>query len=264
MVAGEIDSVTRREDARSPAAPRDSLGRGVMVAVWLTIGLILLAAGAFLWIRHNVNATGHAAQNPAGFAHSAPVRRADAADARWLDQQFTRLEGTAPWLSPAGRSVFDVCSADGSAGSLFGGGGARFSFSCQRVDSRYFAFSGPVSARIRQLRRSLGEAGWTAFESAGSAGASPLPVIGAGVAGQDDPPAGTAVLQLSWAQGGSQVDLQRDIGAVPRLVAPQRNTYLAAIRPGLTAVLGHLTSQHPHLLVVSVAARYAVKNLTHS
>jgi hypothetical protein len=229
--------------------------RGVMVVAWVTVGVIVLAGALFLWLRHTAGETGRPALNPAAYARSAPVRSADTADESWLGRQFAGVLEKAPWLIPVGSSVFDVCSVEAGAPDLFGGG-TGYGFYCSRTGTRYYAYGPHAAARIRQLKRALRGLGWAGFES--EPGQASLPTFSAQPAAAA-PPAGKTGLEYSWAQRGDQVNLARDLGAVPSLVAPDLNTYLEATRPSRAAILGQLTPSHDHLLIISITADYATR-----
>jgi hypothetical protein len=163
----------------------------------------------------------------------------------------------APWLNASGRSVFDVCFVAGSGGSLFGGGSAGYDIQCNRTDTRYYTYGGSTTAHVGQLERALGHMGWGTFTSASARGGSAaLPVV-AVTPPAGTPPAGKSTLQISWAEHGSQLDLGRDIGAVPPLAAPQRNTYIEVLRPSLKGILSRLSDTHSHVLIIALTATYA-------
>ena len=138
--------------------------RTVTVAAWVTVGVIVLAGALILWLRHTTGMIDKPAPNPAAYARSTPVRGADAADESWLGRQFAGVLEKAPWLIPAGSSVFDVCSVEGGAPGLFGGG-TGYGFYCSRTGTRYYAYGSPGAARVRELRRALRGLGWAGFES---------------------------------------------------------------------------------------------------
>jgi hypothetical protein len=234
--------------------------RAVTVAAWVTVGVIVLAGALILWLRYTTGKIDKPAPNPAAYARSTPVRSADAADESWLGRQFAGVLEKAPWLIPAGSSVFDVCSVEGGAPGLFGGG-TGYGFYCSRTGTRYYAYGSPGAARVRQLRRALRGLGWAGFESESEPGQVSLPTFSAQPAAAA-PPAGKTGLEYSWAQHGNQVNLARELGAVPSLVAPDLNTYLDVLRPSRAAILGQLTPAHDHLLIVSITADYATRQLS--
>jgi hypothetical protein len=232
--------------------------RAVTVVVWLTVGVIVLAGAFILWLRYTTGKIDRPAPNPAAYARSTPVRRADAADDSWLGRQFAGVLAKAPWLIPVGSSVFDVCSVEGQGAVLFGGS-SGYGFYCSRMRTWYYAYGPQGAARIRQVKRALRGLGWAEFESEpGVPGQASLPTFSAQQT-PAAPPAGRAELEYSWAQRGDQVNLARDLGAVPSLVAPDLNTYLEAMRPSPAAILGRLTPAHDHLLIISITADYATR-----
>lgn len=225
------------------------------VVAWVTVGVIVLAGALILWLRHTEGKIDKPAPNPAAYARSTPVRSADAADQSWLARQFAGVVEKAPWLIPVGSSGFDVCSVEGGAPGLFGGG-TGYGFYCSRTGTRYYAYGPQGAARIRQLKRALRGLGWAGFESQSEPGQASLPVFSAQPAAAALP-AGKTELEYSRAQRGNQVYLARDLGAVPSLVAPDLNAYLDVIRPSRAAILGQLTPAHDHLLIISITADYA-------
>ena len=131
---------------------------------------------------------------------------------------------------------------------------------CSPSDTRYYAYGPQGAARIRQLNRALRGLGWAGFESESEPGQVSLPTFSAQPAAAP-PPAGKTGLEYSWAQHANQVNLARELGAVPSLVAPDLNAYLDVLRPSRAATVGQLTPAHDHLLIVSITADYATRQL---
>jgi hypothetical protein len=256
MLTPVTDADAGNDKMRAVAGMRAS--GGVAVAA-VTVAVIVLAIGLVFWLRYTVNKTesGPTAPTPQSFAESSPTRGSDGADSKWISREFAGLTRMAPWLDAAGRSVFDACSVTGSGGSLVGGGSAGYTIQCNRTDTRYYTYGGPTTARIQRLERALSRMGWETFTSIlATGGSAALPVVSASPPA-GTPPAGKATLQISWAERGSQLDPGRDIGAVPPLAAPQRNTYLEVLRPSLKGILSRLSQAQPHVLVVALTATYA-------
>jgi hypothetical protein len=231
----------------------------VAVAAAAIVVVVALTAGLGIWLRYTVNKTesGPTAPSPRAFAESSPTRSADGADSKWIGREFAGLTRMAPWLNASGRSVFDACSVARSGGSLFGGGSAGYDIQCNRTDTRYYSYGGSTTARVRRLERVLSRMGWRTFTLVPATGASAaLPVVAAGPPA-GTPPAGKSTLQISWAERGSQLDLGRDIGAVPPLAAPQSNTYIQVLQPSLKGILSHLSQTHPHVLILALTTTYA-------
>jgi hypothetical protein len=59
---------------------------------------------------------------------------------------------------------------------------------------------------------------------------------------------------------GGTLDLGHDLGAVPPLVAPQRNVYLQAIRPPASTIVRDLTVTRPYLLIITLTMDYAERD----
>jgi hypothetical protein len=252
--------VAGAEPSPGPTAPT-RLARCVdgclTVITWVTVAAIALAAGLFLWFRHTMREP--APPDTAAFARAFAARHADAIDSNWIDQQFAQLTRLVPQLTSSGRSVFDVCSPSSSPGPLFGGGATAYGFTCERTDTRYYAFGQPSAGQVRQLEQVLGRLGWGVFTPGPPAGtpaalpvvdASPVTTISAQMIGKTG-------LKFSWAERGSQLNLASDAGVVPPPVGPARNTYIALQRPSLKGILSHLTAGRPHLLIVSLTVIYA-------
>jgi hypothetical protein len=229
------------------------------VAAVVCVVAVALAVGLLFWLRHTVKSieSGPSSASSRAFAESLLTRRSDGADGKWIGQEFARLARLVPWLTASGHSVFDVCSAAGSSGSLFGGGSVRYEIQCNRTDGRYYTYGGSSAARVHQLERALSRMGWGTFTPVpATEDSSALPVVAADPsAGM--PPTGKSALQFSWSRRGSQLDLERDIGAVPPLVAPQRNTYIEVLRPTLKAILSHLSAARRHVLIIALTVTYA-------
>jgi hypothetical protein len=230
-------------------------GGCVTVLTWVTVAAIALAVGLFLWLRHTMAVP--AAPDPAAFARSYATRHADANDSKWIDQQFAQLTLLAPQLTSSGRSVFDVCSVSGSAGGPFGGG-TGYAFTCKRTDTRYYAWGGPSAGGVRQLEQALRRLGWGMFTPVSPAAGAPaaLSVVDASLLTTTSALLiGKTGLDFSWAQRG--INLAGAIRAVPPVVAPQRNTYIAVQRPSPKEILSHLTANSPDLLILSFSVTYA-------
>lgn len=228
----------------------------VTTVAWVAVAVIVLAAGLSLWLRHTTAES--APPDPAAFARSLATRHADEIDTTWDSAQFTRLAQLVPQLTGGGRAVFDACSVEGSPSGLFGGG-TGYEFTCSRTDTRYYAFGGPSAAGIRRAERALRQLGWGGF-IAGPRTGSPagLPVMNADpLTPVAAPPAGKTGLKLSWAEHATRLNLEHNVGTVPTIIAPRRNTYIAVQRPSLKEILASLTAARPHLLIVSMTATYA-------
>lgn len=138
--------------------------RGEIVVTWVVraiigVGLLFLAAllvvgGLIAWVAYGLS---HHDQAPdaAAYARSVAVRRADAQVAAGFDRQLAQLGQKAPWLRPAGQSVYDSCRpASGSSGA--------WTMICSRMQTCYYAYAGSASAtgRVGALERVLADAGW--------------------------------------------------------------------------------------------------------
>jgi hypothetical protein len=228
------------------------------VVTWATVAVIVLAVGLFLWFRHTMARP--AVPDTVAFARAFTARHADAVDSKWIDQQFAQLTRLVPQLTSSGRSVFDVCSPSNPDGPFFGSGAAAYGFTCRRTDTRYYAFAGPGAGHVRQLEQVLTRLGWGMFTTGSPAGTpAALPVVDASpVTTSSGPMTGKTGLTFSWAERGIQLNLARDTGAVPAVVAPGGNTYIVAVqRPSLKGILSHLTAERPHLFIVSLSVIYA-------
>ncbi|MBO0824725.1 MAG: hypothetical protein J2P27_12835 [Actinobacteria bacterium] len=230
------------------------------LALLLVAALFAMVAIVVLWLRHSFETIQPPAPSPAAFARSAPVRQADETDVSWIDDQFAALAGFAPWLTDAGRSVLDECSVAGG-GSLVGGIDP-YQFSCTRTDTRYYAYGGSPGVHIQLLRQALNHLGWTSLSLIPSTQASTsLPVISAAPDGTSGLLAGKAGLQFSWTERNGPLNLGQQLGAVSRQTAPQRNTYIETMQPSIHAISSHLTPSHPYLLIVQIAAIYAIHDV---
>jgi hypothetical protein len=227
------------------------------VITWATVAVIALAAGLFLWFRHTMAKP--AAPDTAAFARAFAARHADAIDSKWIDQQFAQLARLAPQLTSSGRSVFDVCSPSSPPGPFLGSGAVAYGFTCQRTDTRYYAFGGPSAGRVRQLEQVLSRLGWGMFTPGSPAGTpTALPVVDASpMTTSSGSMIGKTGLKFSWAERGIRLDLATDAGAVPPVFGPSVNTYIALQRPSLKGILSHLSADRPHLLIVSLTVIYA-------
>jgi hypothetical protein len=161
-----------------------------------------------------------------------------------------------PWLDERGRSVFDVCSADGGGGSLLGGG-VPARLTCSRTEARYYAYGGQSHKAMQSLKKVLRRLGWDGFTAVPPVGTQgPLPQVTASVGPHlARPPAGLGSLKFSWADRIGQFSPERDLGAVPALVAPRFNTYLQALRPDFKLI----TRGTDHVLIVALTMDYVVK-----
>jgi hypothetical protein len=227
------------------------------VVTWVTVAVIALAAGLFLWFRHTMAKP--AAPDTAAFALAFAARHADAIDGKWIDQQFAQLTRLVPQLTSGGRSVFDVCWPSSSPETLSGSAAIAYGFTCERTDTRYYAFGGSSAGRVDQVERVLSRLGWGMFTPGSPAGTpAALPVVDASpVTTSSGPMTGKTGLKFSWAERGIQLNLASDVGAVPAVV-PQGNTYIVAVqRPSLKGILSHLTAERPQLLIVSLTVIYA-------
>jgi hypothetical protein len=227
------------------------------VITWATVAAIALAVGLFLWFRHTMAEP--AAPDTAAFARAFAARHADAIDSKWIDRQFAQFTRLAPQLTSSGRSVFDVCSPAHSPGPLFGSGAIAYGFTCQRTDTRYYAFGGPSAGPVRRLEQVFSRLGWGMFITGSPAGTpTALPVVDASpVTTISGPMTGKTGLKFSWAERGIQLNLATDAGSIPPVV-PHGASYIIAVqRPSLKGILSHLTTERPHLLIVSLTAIYA-------
>jgi hypothetical protein len=227
------------------------------VITWVMAAAMVLAVGLFLWFRHAMREP--PPPDTAAFARALAVRHADAIDSKWMDQQFAQLTRLVPQLTSSGRSVFDVCSPSSSPGPVIGSGAIAYRFSCERTDTRYYAFGEPSADLVRQLEQVLSRLGWGMFTAGQPAGTpTALPVVDASpVTAISGPMIGKTGLKFSWAERGIQLDLANDAGAVPPAGVPQGNTHVMAVqRPGLKVILSHLTGERPHLLIVSLTVIY--------
>jgi hypothetical protein len=228
------------------------------VITWATVAAIALAVGLFLWLRHTM--AGPAPPDTAAFARAFTARHADAIDSKWIDQQFAQLTRLVPQLTSSGRSVFDVCSPSNPGGPFFGSGAMAYGFTCQRTDTRYYAFGGPSAGRVRQVEQVLSRLGWGMFTPDSPSGTpAALPVVDASpVTTSSAPMTGKTGLKFSWAERGIQLNPASYVGAVPPVVTPHGNTYIVAVqRPILKGILSHLTPERPHLFIVSLTVIYA-------
>ena len=130
----------------------DGHERRYPIEIWLLAGAVAVAGLVVVVIVVvRFYATGAAAlPNAAAYGRSAPVRQADAAAAAWQDRQFGALQGQQRWLVPAGRSVADDCMGSGGGSGPFGGE-TLSNVSCQRTDTRYYAFAGACATRRSEL-----------------------------------------------------------------------------------------------------------------
>lgn len=218
--------------------------------------LAALVVAAVVWLGHTTAKLSAPPPGPAAYARSAGVRGDDAAAGAWQDQFFASLRARAPWLAPAGRSVLDVCSAGGGGGGLFDGG-SEVIYTCDRYDTRYYAYGGDDAARLRSLRQVLSRLGWGGFTTAVPSAGAPLPVVSADPTALLAVPVGKAGLQYSWSGRGGRLNLRQDLGAVPARTAPDRDTYLQVVRPDQSQILASLTASRPYVLIVSIDAAYA-------
>jgi hypothetical protein len=228
------------------------------VVTWVTVAVIVLAVGLFLWFRHTMARP--AAPDTAAFARAFTARHADVIDSKWIDQQFAQLTRLAPQLTSSGRSLFDVCSPSNPDGPFLSSGATAYGYTCQRTDTRYYAFAGPSAGRVRQLEQVLSRLGWGMFTPDQPAGTpAALPVVDASpVTTSSGPMTGKTGLKFSWAERGVELNLASDAGAVPAVGTPHDNTYVIAVqRPSLKGILSHLTADRPHLLIVSLTVIYA-------
>jgi hypothetical protein len=232
------------------------VGTGCLAfGVGIGICLAVVLAVVISYVHHDIAPT---PPNPAPFGRSAPVRQADRANGAWMNAQFRTLQRLAPWLRPADRSVLDVCSVVGSGGGLIDRG-TGFGVSCVKTDSRYYAYGGRSTARIRQLKLALSRIGWGGYRLVVAFTQSRLPVVLSDAVAISPPSDEKAGLEYSWAERGDQLSLQVDLGAVGPRGAPRGNYYLQTLRPGTGGILARLSARDPHVLIVSISLIYAHK-----
>lgn len=235
--------------------------RRLLIAIGTLLVVIVLAAVGVLMIARNVASVSQPPPGPLAYSRSAAVRRADAGVARWLDGQFGLLARQASWLTPAGRSVLDECRLTGGMTSLFGGGTAP-TYTCDRTDTRYYAFGGPDQARLSVLGRTLRRLGWGDLtrDSEGPPVMTAQAVTGS--AASDDS-ADNVVLSYSWIARGRHLSVGQDLGALGFRLPRPRSVYIVRSGPDRKQIVGRLTAARQHILIVSIDVTYATKTLHH-
>ncbi len=170
-----------------PAGCRQGWLAGCVVVVVL---LAVAIAGVIIVVRDRLQSP--AAPDLAAVMSSPAVLDRHEAAAAWL----TRLSGQAqqadPWLVLQGQDLADDCGVT-SAGEAGFMGPAQLGVLCERRVTRYYAFGGPLHARLAQLKAEFARSGAFVSACAGPGETRQEPVLQRAVCGTFPVPAALVV-----------------------------------------------------------------------
>jgi hypothetical protein len=93
-----------------------------------------------------------------------------------------------------------------------------------RIDSRYYAYGGRSTARIRQLKLALSSVGWDNYQPVVPVTMSRLPMVRADPVATSPPSGVKTGLEFSWADRGGQLNLKTISAPSGRMSHPRGTT----------------------------------------